>query len=186
MAQISIFEDPCHGLSPGLRVTRTYEQSGITRYLGQRRSIRADDRRSAGHGFQYRHAKPFIEGRERKEGTTGIEHAQVLERHMARKDCSRLEPGSADGRLDRFPTAFHPADHDEVQPLPQSGCTTEGLDQADNVFARLRSAAGEHKRLASDSIARLGCSLHGWVMDRVELLAHSGIHNGDPLPRHTI
>src|SRR5205807_1836857 len=117
---------------------------------------------------------------------TGIEHAQILQRHVAWENDSLLQPRATHRLPDSIRAAAHPAHHHEVQFLSQSRRTAEGLYQADNVLARLRTAAGKHKRFASDSVAHLDRSLHGRIDDRVELLAHSGAHNSDPLPRHAI
>src|SRR5437867_1804888 len=70
------------------------------------------------HGLQHRHPESLIQGRKRKEGATGIEHAQVLQRHVAGKDHSLLQPRATDRLQNRFGAAIHPSDHHKVHGLP--------------------------------------------------------------------
>ena len=105
---------------------------------------------------------------------------------MAGQDHGRFKLPHTHCLLNRLSPSSHSADDDEMARLPQFARVCKCLNQASNVFTRLRSAPRQNESASPDRITR-ECGLYDIaVLHRMKLRTDRRGDNGDPLTRDPI
>jgi hypothetical protein len=63
---LCIFEQARQPVPDGLQIERINQQCGVAGNLGECAAVRAEHHTAAGHSFQHRHAKAFIQRGQRQ------------------------------------------------------------------------------------------------------------------------
>src|SRR4051812_39066336 len=146
LAQLRIHQDAAHGLRNFGGIERIDEQRGVTHDFGQRRNIGGNDRRAAGHRFERRKSKSFVERRKDEHARESVENGERLVRDEAEKPHVLVQLVAVHRAAQRRVLRDLVADDEqldvaEIRVLPQR---VERFDQALEILVRLDVARVEH------------------------------------------
>ena len=127
-------------------IVRVDQHRCVAGDLGQRRQVRRDDRRAAGHRLERRQAEPFVERREDEHARQPIHHRQRFLRQVAQEADVLVELMMVDRTPQRRVLRDVVADQHELQVIQAAAAhQLERFDQPLEVLVRLDVAGVEHE-----------------------------------------
>ena len=125
---------------------RVDEHGRVAGHLGQRRHVRRDDRRAAGHGFERRQPEALVERRKHEHAGEPVHDRERLFRHVAQEAHVLVELMRVHRATQRRVLRDFVADEHELQMIEAAlAHEIERLDQALEVLVRLDVAGVEHE-----------------------------------------